>query len=52
MLLFALGISITINVILFVVIFIALKIVRKKKHITDEVVDFDMMKDFFGDLKL
>lgn len=55
MLEFAFGISFAINVILFIVIYVVFKFVkhtRKKRNNDDEIVDFDMMKEFLGSDKL
>lgn len=55
MLEFAFGISVAINIILFIAIYIVFKFMkhfRKKNSSAEEVVDFDAMKDFLGSDKL
>lgn len=55
MLEFAFGISIAINVILFIAMYVVFKILRssrKKNILNDEIVDVNIMKDFFGSDKL
>jgi len=55
MLEFAFGISVAINIMFFITTFIIYKIIkhtRKKRNNDDEIVDFDMMKEFLGSDKL
>lgn len=55
MLEFAFGISIAINIILFIAIYVVFKMLKrakKKSILNKEIVDFNMFKDFFGSDKI
>lgn len=45
---FILGFSITLNILFILILFIALKLIKKKKDNLDFIVDKDIYKDFMS----